>query len=100
MLEAGAEVEVARVSETNHRVAADRILRPGGAMRHRSGRGRLEPEIPAEFMADGARSECLLLSEARAGDGRENSPDARSRGRMEENVRQKTWFGIEYLNGR
>jgi MOSC domain-containing protein YiiM len=36
MLEAGAEVEVARVSETNHRVAADRILRPGGAMRHRS----------------------------------------------------------------
>ena len=51
MLEAGAEVEVARVFETNDRVAADRILCPGGAMWHRAGRGRMEPEISAESMA-------------------------------------------------
>jgi hypothetical protein len=89
MLEAGAEVEIARVSETNHRVAADRILCPGGSMWHRAGRGWLEPEIPTESMAYGAGSERLLLSEAGAGNGRANSPDARNRGRMEENVRQK-----------
>ena len=69
-------------------------------MWHRAGRGRLAPEIPTESMANGAGSEFLLLSEAGdgAGDGRANSPDARSSGRMEENVRQETWFGIEELN--
>ena len=89
MLEAGAKVEVARVFETNDRIAADRVLCSGGAMRHRASRGRMEAEIPAESMADGAGSQCLLLSKAGAGDGRANSPDARSSGRMEENVRQE-----------
>jgi hypothetical protein len=89
MLEAGAKAEVARVFETNDRVAADRILCSGGAMWHRAGRGRMEPEISAESMADGASSQCLLLSEAGTGDGRANSPDPRSSGRMEENVRQE-----------
>ena len=90
MLEAGAEVKVARVFEANHRVAADGILCPGGAMRHRAGRGRLALEIPTESMAYGASSEHLLLSETGAGDGRANSPNARSSGRMEKNVREET----------
>jgi len=89
MLEARAKVEVAGVFETNDRVAADRILCSGGAMWHCAAWGRMVPEIPAESMADGAGSQCLLLSEAGTGDGRTNSPDARISGRMEENVRQE-----------
>jgi hypothetical protein len=51
MLEAGAQVKVARVSETNDRVVADRILRTGFAMRYRAGQRHMAPEISAEPMA-------------------------------------------------
>ena len=90
MLEAGAEVKAARIPETNDRVAANRVLSAGFAMRYHAGRRHLVPEISAESMADRAGSQCLLSSEAGAGDGRANSPDARSSGRMEKNVREET----------
>ena len=98
MLEAGAEVKVARVSETNDRVAADRILRTGFAMRHRAGRRHMAPEISAEPMAYAARRECLLLSDAGARDGRANFGDARTSGGLEEDVWRKAKFGIDALS--
>src|ERR1700730_17853386 len=106
MLEAGAEVKVARISETNDRVAADRILPTGFAMRHRADRRHMAPEISAERMAYTARRKCLLLSDAGARDDRANFGDARTGRRLEENVRRKAKFGIgevfegRYLTGR
>src|SRR5260370_32196681 len=57
MLEAGAEVKAARIPETNHRGAANRVLRAGFAMRHRASRRHLAPEISAEPLGYSARSE-------------------------------------------
>jgi hypothetical protein len=86
MLEAGAEVKVAGISETNDRIHADRILSAGLAMRHLASRRRMALEISAKLMAYSARRERLLLSGARARDGRANVSDARIGGRLEENV--------------
>jgi hypothetical protein len=98
VLEAGAEVKVARVPETNDRVAADRILSTGFAMRHRAGRRHMAPKISAQRMAYTARRECLLLSDAGARDGRANFGDTGTGGRLEENVRRKAKFGIGELS--
>jgi hypothetical protein len=98
MLEARAEVKVARISETNDRVAADRILPTGFAMRHRAGRRHMAPEISGERVAYTARRECLLLSDAGARDGRANFGDARTGRRLEENVPREAKFGIGELS--
>src|SRR5260370_15944885 len=89
MLEAGAEVKAARIPETNDRVAANRVLLAGFAMRYRAGRRHLVPEISAESLAYSARRECLLLSDAGTGDDRANFSDPGVGGGVEENVRRK-----------
>jgi hypothetical protein len=98
MLEAGAEVKVARISETNDRVVADRILPTGFAIRNRADRRHMAPEIFTERMTYTARREYLLLSDAGARDGRANFGDARTGGRLEENVWRKAKFGIGSLS--
>ena len=55
-------------------------------------------EISAKRVAYPARRECLLLSDAGAGDGRANFGDARTGGRLEENVRCKAELGIDELS--
>ena len=90
---------MAGISETNDRVAADRILPTGFAIRNRADRRHMAPELSAERMAYTARREYLLLSDAGARDGRANFGDARTGGRLEENVRRKAKFGIGALSG-
>jgi hypothetical protein len=99
MLEAGAEVKAARIPETNDRVAANRVLRAGFAMRYRAARRHLVPEISAESLAYSARCECLLLSDAGTGDDRANFGDPGVGGGLEENVRREGTSGVGGLNG-
>jgi hypothetical protein len=99
MLEAGAEVKIAGISETNDRIPADRILPAGLAIRHRASRRRMAPEISAKRMAYSARRKRLLLSGARAREDRANFGDTRTGGRLEEDVQVKAKFGIGELRG-